>query len=212
MVVPRLFLCRTAHPRRPDVISLRESSTAAAHGRKASQFSRWTRPVSLGGSRCCIASAGMSTPSAPDGALRDHAFNAPQRHFNRCHPGLFRPVLAPRKSPFRGQTSPSPAASTGRRSGHFRTLLGVTGGTQTHSRRTGRKLGQLRCARQGLVRVPESNTKYGGNVGENRGNAAPVIEPSISESSGIPKLKKFARGLWMRRFTPAVHRASIYSR
>src|ERR1700727_3034867 len=38
----------------------------------------------------------------------------------------------------------------------------ATGGTQTHSRRTGSKLGQLHYARQGLVRVPESNTKYGG--------------------------------------------------
>lgn len=65
-------------------------------------------------------------------------------------------------------------------------------GTQTHSRRTGRKLGQVRYARQGLVRVPESNTKYGGQRGITGGDAAPVIEPSISESSGIPKRKKFS--------------------
>jgi len=38
-------------------------------------------------------------------------------------------------------------------------------GPKTHSRRTGRKLGQLRCARQGLVRESESNTKYGGKEG-----------------------------------------------
>ena len=69
-------------------------------------------------------------------------------------------------------------------------------GPKTHSRRTGRKLGQLRCARQGLVRVPESNTKYGGKGGKTGGNAAPVIGPSISESSGIPKRKKFAPDLW----------------
>ena len=61
-------------------------------------------------------------------------------------------------------------------------LLGATGGTQTHSRRTGRKLGRLRYARQGLVRVPESNTKYGGQGGKTGGGAAPVIEPSIGES------------------------------
>src|SRR5665213_255041 len=67
-----------------------------------------------------------------------------------------------------GRENPSPQASTGWRSGYFGTHLGATGGTQTHSRRTGRKLGQLRCARQGLVRVPESNTKYGGN-GRNPG-------------------------------------------
>lgn len=48
-------------------------------------------------------------------------------------------------------------------------LVGATGGTQTHSRRTGRKLGRLRYARQGLVRVPESNTKYGGKRGKPAG-------------------------------------------
>ena len=40
------------------------------------------------------------------------------------------------------------------------------GGTQTHSRRTGSKLGRLHFVRQGLVRVPESNTKYGGKRGK----------------------------------------------
>lgn len=68
-------------------------------------------------------------------------------------------------------------------------LLGATGGTQTHSRRTGRKLGRLRYARQGLVRVPESNTKYGGQDGITGGSRAPVIGPSISESSGNPNRK-----------------------
>src|SRR5882757_6124880 len=63
-------------------------------------------------------------------------------------------------------------------------------GTQTHSRRTGRKLRHLRCARQGLVRVPESNTKYGGKGRKTGGAPAPVMKPSISESSGIPKRKK----------------------
>ena len=80
-------------------------------------------------------------------------------------------------------------ASTGRRSGHFGTLLGATGGTQTHSRRTGRKLGQLLDARQGLVRVPESNTKYGGKRRKTGGEPTPALGPSISESSGIPKRK-----------------------
>jgi hypothetical protein len=35
-------------------------------------------------------------------------------------------------------------------------------GPKLNARRPGRKLGQTRPARQGLVRVPESNTKYGG--------------------------------------------------
>jgi hypothetical protein len=61
-----------------------------------------------------------------------------------------------------GTKKPVSAAPDGRRSVHSGTLQGATGGTQTHSRRTGSKLGRLQRARQGLVRVPESNTKYGG--------------------------------------------------
>ena len=56
--------------------------------------------------------------------------------------------------------------------------------------RTGWKLGRLRYGGQELVRVPESNTKYGGQAGKTGGAALPVIEPSIGESLGIPKRKK----------------------
>ena len=89
------------------------------------------------------------------------------------------------------------------------TLLETTGGTQTHSRRTGSKLRQLLCTRQGLVRVPESNTKYGGNPGITGGRLTLPVPPSISESSGIPKRKKLfaARSFELR---PAVHRVTIY--
>ena len=88
-------------------------------------------------------------------------------------------------------------------------LLGATGGTQTHSRRTGSKLGRLRCARQGLVRVPESNTKYGGYGGITGVYAAPVMGPSISESSGIPKQKNCPHGCEFPP-APAVHRPSYF--
>ena len=105
---------------------------------------------------------------------------------------------------------PASAASTGWRSVHSGTLQGATGGTQTHSRRTGVRLGRLQRARQGLVRVPESNTKYGGKVGRTGGPWAPLLGPSISESSEIPKRKKsgkadrsqlhplFTGGCWLR--------------
>ena len=72
--------------------------------------------------------------------------------------------------------------------------LGASGGTQKlNSRRPARTLGQTRPARQGLVRVPESNTKYGGKEGITGGDPAPVIGATISESSGIPKGKKLSR-------------------
>src|SRR3954469_15488417 len=53
----------------------------------------------------------------------------------------------------------------------------------------GSKTRTLHCARQELVRVPESNTKYGGLRGITGGMPAPVVEASISESSGIPNRK-----------------------
>jgi hypothetical protein len=92
------------------------------------------------------------------------------------------------RSEFRAD-KPAPAASTGRRSGHSGTHLGATGGTQTHSRRTGSKLGRLHRARQGLVRVPESNTKYGGKSGKT-GGLRPFLCRQVSVSpQGFPREK-----------------------
>lgn len=130
--------------------------------------------------------------STPQNALRDTSrvgFFAGR--LRPLFPGPSWPVPSSRRGPKSGQKRPSPAA---RRPGgvvNFGTLVGATGGTQTHSRRTGWKLGHVRHARQGLVRVSESNTKYGGKVGITGVGAAPVIEPTIGESSGIPKPKKF---------------------
>jgi hypothetical protein len=78
-------------------------------------------------------------------------------------------------------------------------------GTQTHSRRTKGRLGRLRDTRQGLVRVSESNTKYGGKERKNRDDAAPVIGPSISESKRIRKQKKSCTRMWIN-LRPDVHR------
>jgi len=131
--------------------------------------------------------------------------NTPIHHPSHCGPFLSASEVAPNS----GQTSPSPVASTGGRSGQSGTLLGATGGTQTHSRRTRSKLRQLHCTRQGLVRVPESNTKYGGKRRKTGVASGPPMPPSISESSGIPKRKKlFAPRRFQLR--PAVHRATIY--
>jgi hypothetical protein len=98
-------------------------------------------------------------------------------------------TVAPQNPVDPRQTSPSTAASTGWRSVMLEPFWERPAGTQTHSRRTGSKLGQDRDARQGLVRVPESNTKYGGKPGKTGVSPAPVLDPSISESSGIPKPK-----------------------
>ena len=115
------------------------------------------------------------------------------------------PFLMPRTPRIQGAKTPHPLPRPADGVVICGTLWERPAGTQTHSRRTGRKLGQLRCTRQGLVRVSKSNTKYGGQRGKTGAYAAPVIAPSISESSGIPKRKKsfFWRGEGLR---PAVHR------
>ena len=93
----------------------------------------------------------------------------------------------------------------------LRTLWERPAGTQNTLAPNGGKLGQLRHARQGLVRVPKSNTKYGGKGRITGGNAAPVIEPSIGESSGNPKRKKSCLHCG-RTLHPAVHRGGIFCR
>src|SRR6185437_10418515 len=92
------------------------------------------------------------------------------------------PYRAPESPLFQGGRGPHPLP---RRAGGVVILVPFwerPAGTQTHSRRTERRLGRLRCSRQGLVRLSESNTKYGGNSGKTGGDPAPVIWSSISES------------------------------
>ncbi len=69
------------------------------------------------------------------------------------------------------------------------TLMGATGGTQTHSRRTRSKLRQLHCTRQGLVRVPESNTKYGGKRRKTGVASCPLCRQVSVSPQGFPSEK-----------------------
>jgi hypothetical protein len=131
--------------------------------------------------------------------FKDHALNAPTLHSGPLPAPYFRTRFrarfASQNPPKTGQTSPCPAARPAGGVVGSGALVGATGGTQTHSRRTGWKLGRLRYARQGLVRVPESNTKYGGWGGITGASAAPVMGPSIGESSGNPKRKNVPEGV-----------------
>jgi hypothetical protein len=141
-------------------------------------------------------------------------FNAPTRKPEPFSARFWRPEclgILRRIPGILGQTIPSPRCLNRLTECSIWNPLGATGGTQTHSRRTGRKLEQLYRARQGLVRVPESNTKYGGKWGKTGVTQVPSVEPSISESSGIPKRKKLFR-THQFRLRPAVHRATIYCR
>jgi len=80
-----------------------------------------------------------SAATCPDGTpvpIFRSCFNAPILEFE---PIFWLVFSAPKLPEFRAK-QPITAAFTGGRSGHFGTHLGATGGTQTHSRRTGRKL------------------------------------------------------------------------
>jgi hypothetical protein len=130
----------------------------------------------------------------------DHAFNAPTQQLpsRLCGPfsnPLRSPHFASRNPRTEGRQALAPLPQPAGGVISSGALLGATGGTQTHSRRTGSKLGRLRYARQGLVRVPESNTKYGGLGGITGVCAAPVMGPSISESTRIPKQKNCPMGV-----------------
>ena len=122
----------------------------------------------------------------------------------------FSPLSGAPVTPVSRQTSPRSVPSTGGRSACLEPVGSVRRDPKLNSRRPGRTLGQTRPARQGLVRVPESNTKYGGKGGITGGNPAPVMGPSIGESTRIPKTKKLF-GACGNRLRPAVHRAGIFS-
>ena len=113
---------------------------------------------------------------------------------------IFRSV-APRNPPFLRTDTPVPLPSPAGGVLISGALVGATGGTQTHSRRTGRKLGRLRYARQGLVRVPESNTKYGGK-GRKTGGDPPLPSGQVSVSpQGFPRRKNLS-GVVNSSFAP----------
>lgn len=160
--------------------------------------------------RCVhLTSAGISRPIRPNGMCPTCVQRPNATSSTDAIRAFCRPVLAPEKSAFGGQTSPSPLPLSGRRSGYLRDPLGECRRDANSLAPNGPKARTLRCARQELVRVPESNTKYGGERGITGDSASPVLEASISESSGIPNRKNL-RPVWIRELRPAVHRAVYF--
>ena len=112
--------------------------------------------------------------------------------------------------PESGHTNPSPAASTGRRSCHSGTLRERPAGPKHTRAEQDQKLGRLHRARQALVRVPESSTKYGGKT-EITGGAQPLRCRQLSVSpEGFPRKK--LSDTRQPKLRPAVHRRTIYCR
>jgi hypothetical protein len=104
----------------------------------------------------------------------------------RAHSGPFFP---PRKPRISGRIGPSPVPLPAVGSVVLEPFQGVSGGTKNSPAPNDPKLGRLRRTRQGLVRVPESNTKYGGKLGK-PGVAGRPLMPQVSVSPrGIPSEK-----------------------
>jgi hypothetical protein len=91
--------------------------------------------------------------------------------------------------PALAQTNPSPLCLYRRGGCSIRNPSGSDRRTQTHARRTRSKLGRHPCTRQVIVRVPESNNKYGGK-GEKTGAPRLVLCAQLSVSpEGFPSEK-----------------------
>ena len=169
-------------------------------------------PVSPGAMGRCVhlSSAGMPTPIRPQGDVRDMR-STPHNITTSTVP--FEPVAGPfwrPKSLLRRADKPlSRCLWLAWRSGDLRDPLGECRRDANSLAPNGSKARTLRCARQELVRVPESNTKYGGLWGITGGKPAPVVEASISESSGIPNRKNL-HPVVFRTLPPALHRAGIF--
>ena len=83
-------------------------------------------------------------------------------------PLFFAPKALPPRSEFRA-SKPVTRASPALGMVDLEPCQGAFSGTKNHPAPNDPKLGRLRCTRQGLVRVPESNTKYGANWGKPEG-------------------------------------------
>ena len=162
----------------PGRLALRLRSSAGGSG-----------PVSPGAIARCVhrSPAGMSTLIRPNG-MRATCVQRPTTPLLQPMPS--EPVAGPfwrPKSPLpAGRQALLPLPSSGLAECSFADPLGECRRDANSLAPNGPKARTLQSARQELVRVPESNTKYGGLRGITGGKPAPVLEASISESSGIP--------------------------
>ena len=93
------------------------------------------------------------------------------------------------RHPVSRQTSPRPVPRPAGGALVWNPFGSVRRDPKLNSRRPEVTLGQTRPARQGLVRVPESNTKYGGKVGKTGGDPAPVMGQVSVSPQGFPRQK-----------------------
>ena len=114
------------------------------------------------------------------------------RTAGHCWPLFFAPKALQSGSEFRA-SKPVTRASPALGMVDLEPCQGAFSGTKNHPAPNDPKLGRLHRARQGLVRVPESNTKYGANWGKPEG-ADPSDPGQVSVSpQGFPSEKNCFR-------------------
>ena len=131
-----------------------------------------------------------STVPAPTGACFQRP-NPSLKHITLDH---FGPFLASRKSPESRAENPVTRASSGNRNRHSEPCQGCPAGLKTTPAPNDPKLGRLPLARQGLVRVPESNTKYGGKLGKTGVVSRPRWRQLSVSPQGFPRKKIIPSG------------------
>jgi hypothetical protein len=141
------------------------------------QFDRWTRPC------FCL--------RHPKGSSRPPARPTPPRVTWASFSPFF---VAPDRLVSR-QTNPLSVPQPADGAMVLEPIWERPAGPKTHSRRPGKRLGQTRRARQGLVRVPESNTKYGGNCGKTGGAERRCCRQVSVSPQGFPR-QKICSDMW----------------
>jgi hypothetical protein len=118
-----------------------------------------------------------------------HVLNAPNPKPDILLAAVARPVVLRLGVSRRETKRPLSAASTGLAEWSFWNPSGSDRRDPNTLAPNRRKLGRLQRARQGVVRVPESNTKYGGKRGK-RGGQAHASSGQVSVSpQGFPREK-----------------------
>jgi hypothetical protein len=164
---------------------------------------RWSRPDVISEQTACtgiVANPRRCRPPARPGEPGPVSVFATPRSRREAGPNpsnatpqrrtwTIRPVIPVLRSPRIETDKPSIRASTGRRRACLEPVWERPAGPNLNSRRPELTLGQTRPARQELVRVPESNTKYGGKIGKT-GASRPrdVAQVSVSPQ-GFPTQK-----------------------
>ena len=190
MVVPRSLSDRTALPRAGCSSPKRTGRTNVEDdvGLHVRKLYRWIRPCFSAAARSVRASA--LAAAWPDGTppfrfAQAMLFNAPTRQLEP----FWLVFGAPEASRIQGRQARHPLPRPAGGVVILEPFRERPAGPKHTRAEQDRKLGRLHRARQGLVRVPESNTKYGGKSGKTGGLRRSLLGQVSVSPQGFPREK-----------------------